>query len=93
LVFERTDGQILAANKAAVLLLGYAPEGFAALTPSDIHPHEIPRFEAFLAPLQAHGRRVGDDLSCRTKQGRHVPAELRASAIELDGRHCIRHRP
>jgi hypothetical protein len=39
--------------------------------------------------VQAHGRWVGDDLSCRTKQGRHVPAELRASAIELDGRHCI----
>jgi PAS domain S-box-containing protein len=89
LVFERTDGQFLAANEAAVLLLGYAPERFASLTPSDIHPHEIPRLEAFLAPVQAHGRWVGDDLSCRTKQGRHVPAELRASAIELDGRHCI----
>jgi PAS domain S-box-containing protein len=89
LVFERSDGQFLAANEAAVLLLGYASEGFAALTPSDIHPHEIPRLEAFLAPVQAHGRWVGDDLSCRTTQGRHVPAELRASAIELDARHSI----
>jgi PAS domain S-box-containing protein len=89
LVFDRTDGQILAANEAAILLLGYAPEELAALTPSDIHPHEIPRLEAFLAAVQAHGRWVGDDLSCRTKQGRHVPAEIRASAIELDGRHCI----
>jgi hypothetical protein len=35
--FERTDGQFLAANEAAVLFLGYAPEGFAALTPRDIH--------------------------------------------------------
>jgi hypothetical protein len=39
--------------------------------------------------VQAHGRWVGDDLSCRTTQGRHVPAELRASAIELDARHSI----
>lgn len=89
LVIDRASGQILVANKAAIALLGYSAEELGRLTPSDIHPHELPRLDAFLAAVSAQGRWVGDDLSCRTKAGKHVPAELRATALELDGRQCI----
>ena len=89
LVIDPASGEILVANQAAIGLLGYSPEELGRLTPSDIHPHELPRLEAFLAAVRAHGRWVGDDLSCRTKGGQHVPAELRATHLELDGRNCI----
>ncbi len=89
LVIDAASGEILVANQAAIAFLGYSPEELGQLTPSDIHPHELPRLEAFLAAVQAHGRWAGDDLSCRTKAGQRVPAEVRATALELDGRPCI----
>ena len=89
LVIDPTSGEILVANRAAIALLGYSPEELGRLTPSDIHPHELPRLEAFLAAVRAHGRWTGDDLSCRTKSGQRVPAELRATELELEGRSCI----
>jgi len=89
LVIDPTSGQIVVANHAALGLLGYSPEELGRLTPSDIHPHELPRLEAFLAAVRAHGRWTGDDLSCRTKSGQRVPAEVRATRLELDGRPFI----
>lgn len=89
LVIDSASGRILVANQAALGLLGYSAEELGRLTPSDIHPHELPRLEAFLAAVRAHGRWIGDDLSCRTKGGEQVPAEVRATALDLDGRPCI----
>lgn len=61
LVIDPTNGEILVANRAAIALLGYSPEELGRLTPSDIHPHELPRLDAFLAAVRAHGRWTGDD--------------------------------
>lgn len=89
LVIDSASGRFLVANHAAIEFLGYSPAELGRMTPSDIHPHQLPRLEAFLSTVAARGRWVGDDLSCRTKSGNRVPAELRATALELEGRHCI----
>jgi PAS domain S-box-containing protein len=88
-LFETESGQILAANAAFRTLLQYDVDDLSGLTPSDIHPHEIPRLKDFLQAVHANGRWVADDLSCRAKDGRRVPAEIRASAMTVFGTTCI----
>ena len=82
-------GRIIAANEAAQSLLGYGQDEFAKLTPSDIHPHEIPRLELFINTVLEKGWWTSDDLSCRTKNGATVPAQIRATSVHVFGRTCI----
>ncbi len=89
LLIDADSGDIIGANTAACLFLGYSAEEFASLSPADIHPHEIPRLEAFLFAIQSHGRWVADDLSCRAKNGALIPAQVRASRIHIGGRTYI----
>ena len=42
LLIDPEAGRILAANNAALSLLGYDADELADLTPNDLHPHEIP---------------------------------------------------
>ena len=85
-VIDAETGRFLAANRAATQLLGYPPEDLLAMSPTDIHPHELPRLQRFLADVLRHGRWQADDLSCRTRAGDLLPAEVRARAMTLDGR-------
>jgi len=55
------------------------------MSPSDIHPHEIPRLDAFLRAVLDHGHWRSSDLACRTRNGDCVPADVRASRIVFDG--------
>lgn len=84
LVIHPKSGRILIANKAAQDFLGYSGPELGGLTPSDIHPHEIPRLERFLQDVSANGRWRADDLSCRTKSGNRIPAEVRATVVHLE---------
>ncbi|MFO8005939.1 ATP-binding protein [Thioalkalivibrio sp.] len=89
LLIDADNGDIIGANTAACLFLGYSAEEFAGLSPADIHPHEIPRLEAFLFAIQSHGRWVADDLSCRAKNGALIPAQVRATRVHIGGRTYI----
>lgn len=84
LILDGTDGRIHAANKAAADLLGYPQDVLAGMTAADIHPHERPRLRAFLAEVQQRGAWLRDDLSCRTRDGELVPAEIRSTAFEME---------
>lgn len=86
---DAAGGQFMAANQAAARLLGYSLDDLATLSPSDIHPHELPRLTAFLREVLARGRWQADTLSCRCRDGSFVPAEARAVALHLDGRACV----
>ncbi|MFW5678632.1 MAG: sensor histidine kinase [Pseudomonadota bacterium] len=88
-LIEVGSGRFLGVNRAALDLLGYTADDIRALGPSDIHPHEIPKVEAFLAHVRAHGRWAADDLSCRTRAGTYVPAEIRATQVRLGERDCV----
>jgi hypothetical protein len=89
LLIDIEAGRILAANSAVQSLLGYEMDELANLTPSDIHPHEIPRLEMFLKSVIEEGRWSSDELSCRTKSGAFVPADIRATSVQVFGRQCI----
>lgn len=84
-----TTGRIVASNPAAWALLGYSAEEMAAITPSDLHPHELPRLEAFFAQVLREGRWAADDLACRTRSGQLVPAEIRAFLLDREGRRHV----
>ena len=85
LLFQVDTGTILFANSAARTLLEYDQSEITSVTASDIHPHEIPRFEAFVAAVLRNGRWSSSDLSCRTKSGHFVPADVHATALEENG--------
>ena len=89
-ILEAPDGRIRAANKAAASLLGYSQDALVGMTAMDIHPHEIPRLRQFLAEVQRRGAWLRDDLSCRTRAGELVPAEIRSTAFDAgEGQHVL----
>ena len=89
LLIDPTAGRFVGANAAACRFLGYSPEELRELTPADVHPHEIPRLDAFLEAVARHRRWATDELSCRTRQGALIPAQIRASLVRLGGRPFI----
>jgi len=89
-ILEAPGGRIRAANKAAANLLGYPQDMLVGMTAMDIHPHEQPRLRQFLAEVQRRGAWLRDDLSCRTRDGELVPAEIRSTAFDVgDGQHVL----
>jgi PAS domain S-box-containing protein len=77
-LIDAGSGRFLAANGAVREMLGYSDAELSAVTPADIHPHERARLEGFMANVRREGRWSSDALSCRTRDGRTVPALLRA---------------
>lgn len=88
-LIDPESGRFAGVNHAACAFLGYSAEELGALSPADIHPHEIPRLEGFIAQVRRHGRWVAGDLSCRARGGTLLPAQIRASLIPLEGREYI----
>ncbi len=88
-LIDPQEGRFIGANMAASRFLGYDTEELRRLTPSDVHPHEIPRLDAFLDAVTRNSRWSTDELSCRSKDGGLIPAQVRASLITLEGRSYI----
>lgn len=89
LLIDPQAGCFVGANEAATAFLGYDAEEFAKLTPADIHPHEIPRLDRFLEAVAENRRWSTDELACRTKQGALLPANVRASVLNIEGKSYI----
>lgn len=81
--------EILDVNARACQMLGYSREELLSLPMSVIHPHDMARVRAFSESVFEHGEGWTDELSCFTKAGRIVPAEISGSIIELGGRNCM----
>lgn len=77
------------ANSAATEMLGYTRDELASLRPSDVHPDELEQYYAFLEEVLETGSAWSEDLHCRTKDGRDIPAEVSATSITLDGRELV----
>lgn len=88
-LIDPEGGCFVGANPAALHFLGYEPAELATLTPADLHPHEIPRLEAFLDCVRENSRWSTDDLSCRPKTGALIPAQVRASVVWIQGREYV----
>ena len=84
-LIDAGSGRFVAANGAAREMLGYSDEELSAMTPADIHPHELARLDGFMANVRREGRWSSDALSCRTRDGRTVPALLRARMVDCAG--------
>jgi len=81
--------QILEANPVACRMLGYGQAELLELAVSAIHPAEMPQLLRFARQVFAKGQGWTDELSCRTKSGATLPAEISASLVEIDGRTCL----
>ncbi len=80
-VVDPKTGRFVRANAAAEVLLGYSGQALTHLGPADIHPHELPRMQRFLAEVRGRGRWSTEELACRRSDGERVPAAIRATLI------------
>ena len=89
LIFDPDADEILAANPQAADLLEYSQSELESLRPRAIHPDEVDAFEAFVDTVYADGSGWTSSLSCLTKSGRSVPAEISATTFDHDGRDVV----
>ena len=81
--------RILDANPVACDLLGYSLKELLATPISAIHPNEMPKLQAFAQSVLEDGSGWSDQLTCTTKMGQTIYAEMSASVLDLDGNSCI----
>jgi len=88
-VVDTMEDKILELNSKAAAMLGYTKEELLSQPASSIHAHELEALQGFLQPVQEDGQGWTDKLSCATWQGTHVPAEISASMMEIEGQRCM----
>jgi PAS domain S-box-containing protein len=88
-VIDPIDDRIVAANSAACDLLGYSSEELLATPVSRIHPAELPQLHAFVGRVLQDGAGTTLTLTCRTKSGDFLPAEMSLNAFSSGGRSLI----
>jgi len=84
LLMNPEEDEFVEANPKACELLGYSREELLSLGPSEIHPHEVETFTDFVEGVLESGSSWTDELSCYTADDELLPAEVSASAIEID---------
>ncbi len=89
LVIDPKRDQILDANPCASRMLGYSREELVALPISAIHPEELPQLLRFAASVFSEGSGWTDELTCLTKSGQHLAAEISASVIDIGEQNCM----
>ncbi|MFQ5865758.1 MAG: sigma 54-interacting transcriptional regulator [bacterium] len=88
-VIDPERDRILDANSQANRTLGYSRKELLSMSISAIHPNEMPKFLHFAQSVLEHGSGWTDELTCLTKSGSSLPAEISASLIDLDGKPYI----
>ncbi|WP_418281928.1 PAS domain S-box protein [Halorubrum sp. DTA98] len=86
LVTDLDKDTIRECNPQACELLGYTRTELCSLTPAEIHSGELPTYRAFVESVVEEGHGWIDELSCQTKTGERLDAEISASRLELNGR-------
>lgn len=84
-LLDPQQNQILDANAKACQMLGYKREELLLRPISDIHPDEMPQMMRFAKTVSEQGDGWTDALTCMTKVGRVLSAEISASATVIDG--------
>ena len=82
-VIDPAEDRIVDANPRACAMLGYTREELLSLPISAIHPNEMAVLQAFAQSVFETGRGWTDELTCRTKNGEDLPAEISASPIKV----------
>ena len=79
---EPREDRIVDANSTACSMLGYTRSELLQTRISRIHPNDMPLLVGFTESVSRFGHGWTQDLSCLTKSGELVPAEVSASAVE-----------
>ena len=88
-IFDPEADEFIDVNSAASEMLGYTHDEFLhSVGPSDLHSDELGKFYAFVDQVSEDGSGWTDELTCQSKNGERIPAEISASAIEIDDRQC-----
>ncbi|MEM1255247.1 MAG: PAS domain S-box protein [Cyanobacteria bacterium P01_H01_bin.21] len=89
-VIDPSSDRILEANPQATQMLGYSrKELLESVHISSVHPGEMPQLMAFTASVLEKGQGWTDQLTCLTKSGTTIPAEISASMLEYADRPCV----
>src|SRR5919106_4053982 len=80
-LLERADDRILSANRAACLMLGFTRDELLATPISHVHPAEMPQLLDFVERVLRNGYGSTITLTCRTKFGDFLPAEMALFAL------------
>ena len=80
---------ILDANPKACSMLAYSREELLSVGVSALHPGEMPKLMAFAQSVNQHGSGWTDELTCITKAGESLPAEISASMVDIQGSPCM----
>ena len=81
--------KILDINPRACSMLGYSREELLSTPITAIHPNEMPELLAFAQSVFDKGSGWTHELTCLTKSGTTLPAEISASVIDIAGRTCM----
>jgi len=84
-ILDPRASRIVDANPAAARLLGYDIEDLRGLEIAAVHPGEMERMEAFTRDVFREGHGWTNELSCLTRGGERVPAEIAAAPVSLLG--------
>ncbi len=88
-VVDPVEDAILDVNAKACEMLGYSREELLSVPMSVVHPHEMPRLRAFAQSVFKEGKGWTDELTCSTRSGVTLSAEISASMIEIEERACM----
>jgi PAS domain S-box-containing protein len=88
-VIDPERDEIIDANPMGCSMLGYSRQELLSKPISAIHPEEMPRLLEFGQSVFEKGRGWTNELTCLTKSGKTLPAEISGSVIEIAGRTCL----
>jgi formate hydrogenlyase transcriptional activator len=88
-VIDPSRDEILDVNSKACNMLEYSREELLSTTITAVHPNEMPELLGFARSVFESGSGWTNELTCLTKTGKTLPAEISASVIDIGGRTCM----
>ena len=85
-VLDPEADEILDVNSKTCSMLGYSREELLSMPITAIHPNEMPELLAFARSVFKKGSGWTNELTCLTKTGNTLPAEISASVIDIGER-------
>ncbi len=90
IVIDPDQNRIVEANTKACRMLGYQRSEIINCELSKIHPRDMPTLSEFMASVITQGCGWTNELSCTSREGEVIPAEISASTVKVrDKTHVV----